>query len=110
MRESQQLAMVWTLTAALPLMLMAVLMRDPNGTVARVLTWVPFTAGPIVVLRASTDAASLAWWEVAGAFLVLVLATWIGLRVGARLFRIGLLSAGARPSLREIVRQARLAS
>jgi ABC-2 type transport system permease protein len=110
MRESQQLAMVWTLTAALPLMLMAVLMRDPNGTVARVLTWVPFTAGPIVVLRASTDAASLAWWEVAGAFLVLVASTWIGLRVGARLFRIGLLSAGARPSLREIVRQARLAS
>lgn len=110
MRESQQLAMVWTLTAALPLMLMAVLMRDPNGTVARVLTWVPFTAGPIVVLRASTDAASLAWWEVAGAFVVLLLSTWIGLRIGARLFRIGLLSAGARPSLREIVRQARLAS
>jgi ABC-2 type transport system permease protein len=110
MRESQQLAMVWTLTAALPLMLMAVLMRDPNGTVARVLTWLPFTAGPIVVLRASTDAASLAWWEIAGAFLVLLASTWIGLRVGARLFRIGLLSAGARPSLREILRQARLAS
>ena len=35
-------------------------------------------------------------------------ATWIALRVGARLFRIGLLSTGARPSLREIVRQARL--
>ena len=110
MREAQQLAMVWSLTAALPLMLMAVLMRDPNGTVARVLTWLPFTAGPVVVLRASTDAASLAWWEIAGPFLVLIAATWIGLRVGGRLFRIGLLSTGARPSLREIWRQSRMAA
>jgi ABC-2 type transport system permease protein len=109
MREAQQLAMVWTLTAALPMMMMAVLMRDPNGTVARVMTWIPFTSGPIVVLRASTDAASLAWWEIGGAFVVLLISTWIGLRVGARLFRVGLLSAGARPSFREIIRQARLA-
>lgn len=109
MREAQQLAMVWSLTAALPLMMLAVLMREPNGTVARVLTWIPFTSGPLVVLRASTDAASLPWWEIGGAFIVLLLSTWIALRVGGRLFRIGLLSAGARPSLREIVRQARLA-
>jgi ABC-2 type transport system permease protein len=108
MREAQQLAMVWSLTAAVPLMMLAVLIREPNGTVARVLTWVPFTAGPVVILRASNDAALLAWWEVAGALLVLMIATWIALRVGARLFRIGLLSTGARPSLREIVRQARL--
>jgi ABC-2 type transport system permease protein len=109
MREAQQLAMVWSLTAAVPLMMIAVLIRDPNGTVARVMTWIPFTAGPVVILRASNDAALLAWWEVAGSLLVLLASTWIGLRVGARLFRIGLLSAGARPSLREIARQARLA-
>lgn len=108
MREAQQLAMIWSLLAALPLILMAVLMRDPHGLVARVLTWVPFTAGPVVVLRASTDAASLAWWEGVGAFVVLILSTWLALRLGGRLFRIGLLSAGARPSFREILRQARL--
>jgi ABC-2 type transport system permease protein len=108
MREAQQLAMIWSLLAALPMILMAVLMREPHGVVARVLTWIPFTAGPVVVLRASTDAASLAWWEGAGAFAALLLSTWLALRLGGRLFRIGLLSAGARPSLKEIVRQARL--
>ena len=109
MREAQQLAMIWSLTAALPMMLMAVLMKEPHGTVARVLTWLPFTAGPVVVLRASTDADLLAWWEVAGALLALAASTWFALRLGARLFRVGLLNSGARPSLREIVRQARLA-
>jgi ABC-2 type transport system permease protein len=110
MREAQQLAMVWSLTAAAPLMMMAVLIREPNGTVAKVMTWVPFTAGPVVILRASNDASQLAWWEIVGSLVMLVFATWVGLRVGARLFRIGLLSAGARPTLKEIVRQARLAS
>jgi len=109
MREAQQLAMVWSLTAALPMVMLAVLMREPNGTVARVMTWIPFTAGPVVILRASADAASLAWWEIAGSFTLLLISTWLALRVGGRLFRIGLLSAGARPTLKEIMRQARLA-
>lgn len=108
MREAQQLAMIWSLLAALPMIMMAVLMREPHGVVARVLTWIPFTAGPVVVLRASTDAASLAWWEALGTFAVLVVSTWLAVRLGGRLFRIGLLSAGARPSLKEIIRQARL--
>jgi ABC-2 type transport system permease protein len=109
MREAQQLAMVWSLTAALPMMMMALLLQSPHGVVARVLTWLPFSAGPLIILRASTDAASLPWWEVAGSFAVLLLSTWLAIGLGARLFRLGLLSS-ARPSFRQILRQARLSS
>jgi ABC-2 type transport system permease protein len=108
MREAQQLSMVWSLTAALPLMLIVILLREPNGPVARVLSWLPLTSGQVIVLRTSTDAASIHWWEIVGPFVVLVAATWIGIRIGARLFRIGLLSSGTRPGVREIIRQARL--
>jgi ABC-2 type transport system permease protein len=108
MREAQQLSMVWSLTAALPLMLLGVLIREPHGLVGRILTWLPLTAGPVVVMRASMDADALAWWEIVGPMLVLLLATWMAIRVGARFFRVGLLSAGARPSFREVMRQARL--
>jgi len=37
----------------------------------------------------------------------MVVATWLAIRLGARLFRVGLLLTGARPKLREILRQAR---
>ena len=47
------------------------LIREPHGVVARVMTWVPFTSAAVVILRASMDAAALAWWEAAGAFVVL---------------------------------------
>jgi ABC-2 type transport system permease protein len=109
MREAQQLAMVWSLTAALPMMMMAVLLREPHGIVARVMTWLPFSAGSLIMFRASTDLDSLAWWEVAGSFVVLILSTWLAIRIGARLFRVGLLSA-SRPKLREVLRQARLSA
>lgn len=109
MRESQQLAMIWSLTAALPLIMMGLLIRSPHGAAARIMTYLPFTAAPLVMLRASMDPAYLAWWEVAVAFVVLAASSWIAIRLGARLFRIGLLNAGSRPSLKEIVRQARLA-
>ena len=109
MREAQQLAMVWSLTAALPMMMMAALFREPHGMVARVMTFLPFSSASIIIFRASTDRAALAWWEVVGAFAVLLVSTWVAIRLGARLFRIGLLSA-SRPKLREILRQARLSS
>jgi ABC-2 type transport system permease protein len=109
MREAQQLAMVWSLTAAFPMMMMAVIMREPHGTVSRVLTWLPFSSGPLIMFRASTDIDYLAWWEVVGAFAVLLLSTWLAIRLGARLFRLGLLSS-SRPKLREIMRQARLSA
>jgi ABC-2 type transport system permease protein len=107
MREAQQLAMVWSLTAALPMMMMAALIREPHGMVSRVLTWLPFSSGPLIMFRASTDLEHLAWWEVVGALVVLMLSTWFAIRLGARLFRIGLLSS-SRPKLSEIMRQARL--
>jgi ABC-2 type transport system permease protein len=109
MREAQQLAMLWSLMAALPLIMMGVLIREPNGTLGHVLTWIPFTSGPTIMLRSSLDAGAVAWWEIVGATIILMVSTWFAIRVGARLFRIGLLSAGARPSLREVLRQARLA-
>jgi ABC-2 type transport system permease protein len=109
MREAQQLSMVWSLTAALPLMLMSVLIREPHGLPTRILTWLPLTSAPVVVMRSSMDPEFLAWWEIVGPMLVLMGATWLAIRVGARLFRVGLLNSGARPTLREVFRQARLA-
>jgi ABC-2 type transport system permease protein len=109
MREAQQLAMVWSLTAAMPMMMMAALLREPHGIVSRVMTYVPFSSASLIIFRASTDRAALAWWEIAVAFVVLAVSTWLAIRIGARLFRIGLLSS-ARPKLREILRQARLSA
>ena len=105
--ESQKLTMGWALLAILPLMVLVILLEHPNGMLGQVMTWVPFTSPLTVIIRLSVEPSGVAWWEVAGAIAVLILSTWLAIRVGARLFRVGFLLTGARPSLAELWRQAR---
>ncbi|RMG45396.1 MAG: ABC transporter permease [Acidobacteria bacterium] len=108
MRESQQWSMLWTMLVALPVMFLGIMIPDPNGPVARALTWFPFSSGITVLLRLALEPEGVRWWEIAGSLALLAASTWFGIRFGARLFRIGLLLGGSRPRLREILRQARL--
>ncbi len=105
--ESQKLTMGWALLAILPLMVLVILLEHPNGILGQVMTWVPFTSPLTVIIRLSVEPSGIAWWEVSGAIAVLILSTWLAIRVGARLFRVGFLLTGSRPSLAELWRQAR---
>ncbi len=110
MKESQQYSVVWTMLSVVPLMLLFVFLTDPNGLAPRILTWIPFTAPLTLLLRMSLEPEGVAAWEVVGAMLLMLVSTWFGIRLAARLFRVGLLLTGARLKLREIIRQARLST
>ncbi len=105
--ESQKLTMGWAMLAILPLMVLVILLEDPNGILGQAMTWIPFTSPLTVIIRLAVDSSGIAWWEVVGSMAVLVLSTWASIRVGARLFRVGFLLTGSRPSLAELWRQAR---
>ncbi len=106
--ESQKLTLGWAMLAVLPLMSMLILLEEPHGPIAEFLTWVPFSAPLTVIVRASVEPEGLRWYSVSGSLAMLSLATWLSIRFGARLFRVGLLLTGKRPSIRETLRQARL--
>lgn len=110
LKESNQLSMIWSLPSAIPMMFLGFLITDPHGLAGRILSWIPLTAPVTIIFRTTIDPGGIAWWEILGPFLLVALATWVGIRVGARLFRVGLLLTGARPKLREILRQARLSA
>jgi ABC-2 type transport system permease protein len=105
-RESQQLAAVWSIATVLPpaLTWMSIL-DEPNGWVARGLGWFPLSAPITMMMRMATG--KVPWWDVLVAVLILIASVYLSLRVTARLFRLGLLMYGKRPTLREIVRQLR---
>lgn len=105
--ESQKLTMGWAMLAILPLMVLVILLEDPNGILGQTMTWIPFTSPLTVIIRLAVDSSGIASWEVAGSMAVLVVSTWASIRVGARLFRVGFLLTGSRPSLAELWRQAR---
>jgi ABC-2 type transport system permease protein len=105
--ESQKLTMGWAMLAIVPLMVLIVLLEEPNGILGQAMTWIPFTSPLTVIIRLAVDPSGIATWEVAGAMLVLVISTWASIRIGARLFRVGFLLTGSRPSLADLWRQAR---
>ncbi|KPK17163.1 MAG: hypothetical protein AMJ62_02840 [Myxococcales bacterium SG8_38] len=105
--ESQKLTMGWALLAIVPLMVLVVLLEEPHGIAGQVLTWIPFTSPLTVIIRLAVDPSGIAWWEVAGAIVALLISTWLSIRIGARLFRVGFLLTGSRPSFAELWRQAK---
>lgn len=109
LKESQQYSMVWSILMVLPMVMMGAYIADPNGIVPRVLTWIPFATPVSLMLRVAMDPTGIPWWEIAGPMVLLAACAWFALRFGARLFRVGILLTGSRPSFRAILRQARLA-
>lgn len=106
--ESQKLTMGWALLALAPMFVLVMLIEEPNGTLARVMSIVPFSSPLTLIVRLSIDPDGVPIWEIILSVAVLLLSTWFAIRLGARLFRLGILMTGSRPSWREIARQMRL--
>jgi ABC-2 type transport system permease protein len=77
------------------------IVEDPNGLLARVLSFVPpFT--PFIMMNRA--AGPPAWWEILLTCLLLIGSIWLTIKGASRLFRVGVLGVGARPGLGDIVR------
>lgn len=80
---------------------------DPDGPIALVTTFVPFTAPLVVPSRVALAAAS--WSEVAVAAVILVASCLAVLWLAGAIFRVTILATGSRPSARQIWRWMRAA-
>jgi len=100
MQESQQLAGIFSFFAAIPYMISGFLFANPNMLIARVLSFFPLTASTMMMLR--LPLAEVGWVDVVGSIVVLLLSIPAALWVGVKLFRVGLLIYGKRPTLKEI--------
>lgn len=104
-RESQQIGGSVSMLAVIPLLVIPVLLEYPNGVLARILSYIPFTAPTTMVLRVTaTDVPTV---DLFASVLSIVFTSWLMLKLSARLFRFGLLVFGKRPTLRETLRLLR---
>jgi len=105
MQESQQLAGIFSLLAALPLMLGGFMFANPNMPLVRILSWFPLTAPTMMLLRFPMAEVPLV--DVVGSIGLLVATIPAILWAGAKVFRMGLLMYGKRPALAEVLRALR---
>jgi len=101
-RESQQIASIFSVAAAIPWMIIGVIFSNPNATIAVVLSYIPLTSPVMMFLRLGFG--SVPAWQTAISLVLLVVGIAFSLWAGAKMFRLGLLMYGKRPSLRELAR------
>jgi len=76
------------------------IITSPGGGVAKVLSYVPFTAPVTMMIR--MGASEVPPMEIAGSLLVVFASSLVLLWASARVFRAGLLMYGQRMSLRGV--------
>jgi ABC-2 type transport system permease protein len=78
------------------------ILMNPTSTLATVMSLLPFSAPIIMPLRLALG--SVPWYQLAISLVGLLLACWGATWLAARIYRVGLLMYGKRPTLREMAR------
>ncbi len=105
-QETQQAAQPVTIILALGFIMMFALINDPGSNMARIVSFIPFFAPLVIPVRYAIS--PLPWLEVAGAIASTVAGIVVVAWIAGRIYRIGILSYGKKPSLKEVIRWVRM--
>jgi ABC-2 type transport system permease protein len=101
-QESRQFSGVLSLLSVIPFFAFTQFLQDGNGALPTILSMIPFTAAPSMLLRFAF--ASVPMWQVALSMGILFVSGLVVAFASARIFRWGLLMYGKRPTPRELWR------
>ena len=102
--------------ASMPVMLMLIssvifmspILTNPGSSLSRTMSLIPFSAPILMPLRMSLI--PVPWWELAASLGGVGLAAIAAIWISARIYRVGLLMYGKRPSYKELARWVRYAN
>ncbi len=106
-REGQQIAGLFSGLTAIPFMVSSFIWTNPNSLLVQILSYVPLTS-PVMMLQ-RLGMTEVPPYQIAISLILLILGIGGALWAGAKVFRMGLLMYGKRPSVSEVLRALRQA-
>jgi ABC-2 type transport system permease protein len=106
-REGQQIAGIFSALTAIPFMVSSFIWTNPDSLLVQILSYVPFTSPVMMLQRLGMTEVPL--YQIAISLILLIVGIAGTLWAGAKVFRMGLLMYGKRPSVSEILRALRQA-
>ncbi|MDH5715733.1 MAG: ABC transporter permease, partial [Candidatus Aminicenantes bacterium] len=100
-QEAQQAQFPIIIFLVLPLLLMMYIVGNPNSGLTTVLSLIPFFTPMLMFMRINLVMPPV--WQIGLSIALLVVAILLMIKLVAKIFRIGILMYGKRPSLVEIV-------
>ncbi len=104
-QDTQQAQLPVTFLLVIAMVSIISVANDPRGQAATVLTMVPFWSPILMPMRYFLGGATTA--QVTISLLILLVSTLVVARAAAKIYRVGILMYGKRPTLRELVRWLR---
>ncbi len=105
LKEAQSMLMPIWLLMMFPIFVWFQVVRDPMGSFATWLSFIPPATSLMMVLRMGSTAAVPLWQALAG-IVIMLAATLVCVFAAARVFRIGILAQGKTPKMSELIRWA----
>ena len=106
-QDAQQLQGLITLPMIIPILCLMLLLQNPNSPLAVVLSLIPLFAPMIMLARIILLQPPL--WQILLSMALILASVFLSISFAARIFRVGILMYGKRPSLREMIRWYKLA-
>jgi len=104
LKEAQNFMGLITVMMMVPLFTLMFIPKDPNGTLATVLSWIPCFTPFIMMNRVTADPPL---FDQVGTLVMMIGFTAFVLWMAGRIFRIGILRTGHPPKLKELFRWIR---
>ena len=106
-QEAQQAAVPVMLLAMSTWLLVNPVMLNPTGTLATVLSWLPWSSPIIMPMRMGLTTVSPI--SIVGSMVVAIVGTIGAVWLSARIYRVGMLMYGKKPSFAEVAKWIRYA-
>ncbi|MBT8398053.1 MAG: ABC transporter permease, partial [Gemmatimonadetes bacterium] len=103
--EAQQAQFPVVIFLVAPVILLMPIMENPNTTFAVIMSMIPLFSP--VLLYARAGAATVPFWQIATSLTLLYLGVWVVAWIAGRIYRVGILMQGKRPTLPELWRWVR---
>ena len=77
----------------------ATVMNDPHGPVSVIFSYIPFTSPIVMLMRIPFG---VAWWEIALSMFILILTFMVIVWFAAKIYRVGILMYGKKPTYKDL--------
>ena len=104
-QDSQQFHTPLAMGLVIPMLLLSLVLRSPNPTVALVLSLVPLFSPVLMFMRVCVETPP--FWQIGASWLLLVISIWLAARGAGKLFRLGILMHGASPTWASLIKALR---
>ncbi|GAB4298092.1 MAG: ABC transporter permease [Ignavibacteriaceae bacterium] len=101
-QEAQQVTSYLSLMLMLPVVIAVPAIQNPESVLVKILTYIPITLPSVMLLRFNISEVPL--WEIISTILIMLVSISLSVYFSSKIFRIGILSYGKRPSIKVILK------